>query len=170
MRSRSGRVLLGCQVPGRRRSRGRCKHLRRCGDRRLQEIKWSDWRITGKRRDYSLCKSPLQAMAKLHPACFESAWSMWSRKPMPVLMLIVCDVLACVACPSSLRRRLSVSGGKAPPSRLSASWILVSLVSREKAAQRGGCAEAIVSSLLLSRVLSKAPLGLQCQQFRNNGQ
>ena len=65
---------------------------------------------------------------------------------MPVFMLIVCDLLACAACPfvSFAVSLGSVSGGKAPPSRLRASWILVSLVSRANAAQRVGLADVIV--------------------------
>lgn len=64
---------------------------------------------------------------------------MWSRKPIPVLMLMVCDLLDWLAWPSAFKlsvSRVSVSGGKAPPSRLRASWILVSFVSRASAAQR----------------------------------
>src|SRR5690349_12668034 len=63
---------------------------------------------------------------------------MWSRKPMPVFMLIVCDLLVWLAWPSLIAasRRESVSGGKEPPSRFKASCILVSLVSRAIAAHR----------------------------------
>lgn len=51
---------------------------------------------------YSIChdalwRSPLQFSAMLQPACLASAWSMWSRKPMPVLMEITCDLLVCEA-------------------------------------------------------------------------
>lgn len=64
---------------------------------------------------------------------------------MPVLTAIFCDLLACDAWPSlSERRRESVSGGKSPPSRLMASWILVSLVSRASAAQRVGVEVAMI--------------------------
>lgn len=55
-------------------------------------------------------------------------------------MLIICDLLDWEAWPSppiAADNRESVSGGKEPPSRFSASWILVSLVSRATAAQRG---------------------------------
>ena len=57
---------------------------------------------------------------------------------MPVLTLMVCDLLAWLAWLSAVlsNNPVSVSGGKAPPSRLMASWILVSLVSRARAAQR----------------------------------
>lgn len=56
---------------------------------------------------------------------------------MPELMAIVCDCEACVAWPSELAvSLLSVFGGNAPPSRLIASWIFVSLVSRARAAER----------------------------------
>lgn len=59
---------------------------------------------------------------------------------MPVLTLMVWDLLDWEAWPSpraavSLE---SVSGGNAPPSRLMASWILVSFVSRARAAHLGG--------------------------------
>ena len=86
-----------------------------------------------------LCRSPLQAKSKLHPACLARAWSMWSRKPMPVFTLMVCDLLSCFAWSEPLLDSSfgSVSGGKSPPSRFRASWILVSLVSRVMAAQRG---------------------------------
>ena len=47
--------------------------------------------------EYSLCRSPLQLSARLQPACFDRACSMWSRKPMPVLMLMTWDLLAWVA-------------------------------------------------------------------------
>lgn len=77
---------------------------------------------------------------------------------MPVLMLMTWDLLACVAwpsAPSATWRRESVSGGNAPPSRLSASWILVSFVSRAKAAQRGVVlGEAIVVFVVLMGVSS----------------
>lgn len=89
-----------------------------------------------------LCRSPLQTRARLQPECFASACSMWSRKPMPVFMRMVCDLLFWAAWSSPAeRRRLSVSGGKSPPSRLSAIWMLVSLVSRAMAAQRGAESE-----------------------------
>lgn len=57
---------------------------------------------------------------------------------MPVFTLMVCDLLDWLACPSATEssRRESVSGGKAPPSRFRASWILVSFVSRASAAHR----------------------------------
>lgn len=90
-------------------------------------------------------------MTKLQPACLDSACSMWSRNPMPVCRMMVCDLLVCAACPpAALLRtrsftRSSVSGGKSPPSRLSASWMDVSLVSRARAAHRGvGEEEAIL--------------------------
>lgn len=74
---------------------------------------------------------------------------------MPVLTLMVWDFVACEAWPSSVAvRRGSMSDGKSPPSRLMAIWILVSLVSRAMAAQRGGCGvmAAIVAVLIaLSR-------------------
>ena len=61
---------------------------------------------------------------------------------MPVFMRMVCDLLFWAAWSSPAeRRRLSVSGGKSPPSRLSAIWMLVSLVSRAMAAQRGAESE-----------------------------
>lgn len=40
-----------------------------------------------------------------------------------------------------------MSGGKSPPSRLRASWILVSLVSRARAAQRVGVADPILAGI-----------------------
>ena len=57
---------------------------------------------------------------------------------MPVLMLMVCDLLDWLAWlfASFVKSFESVSGGKSPPSRLMASWILVSLVSRARAAHR----------------------------------
>lgn len=58
---------------------------------------------------------------------------------MPVLTLMVWDLLDWEAWPSFFAavNLSSVSGGKSPPSRLRASWILVSLVSRAMAAHRG---------------------------------
>lgn len=86
-------------------------------------------------------------MAKLQPACFARAWSMWSKKPIPVWTLIVCDLLDCEACPSapSLISLGSVSGGNAPPSRFRASWMLVSLVSRARAVHRGADSGAVMA-------------------------
>ena len=71
---------------------------------------------------------------------------MWSKNPMPVLMLIRCDLLAWAAWPSApLASSLeSVSGGSSPPSRFRASWILVSFVSRAMAAHRGFDGEAML--------------------------
>ncbi|KAI0525648.1 hypothetical protein F5B22DRAFT_353966 [Xylaria bambusicola] len=73
---------------------------------------------------------------------------MWSRKPIPVLILMVCDLLAWLAWPSSVAAfsRASVSGGNPPPSRFSDSCILVSLVSRARAAQRGFTVDPIVDT------------------------
>lgn len=70
---------------------------------------------------------------------------------MPVLMLMVWDWLVWLAWHSSVTalRRTSVSGGNAPPSKFSASWILVSLVSRVTAAQRGFVVDPIVKVFLI---------------------
>lgn len=57
-------------------------------------------KLEGKLVD-SLCRSPLHIIAKLQPACFANACSIWSRKPIPVFTLIVCDLLDCEACPSA---------------------------------------------------------------------
>lgn len=58
----------------------------------------------------ALWRSPLQLSAMLQPACLASACSMWSRKPMPVLMEITCDLLVCEACaPVASSRRGSAS-------------------------------------------------------------
>lgn len=72
---------------------------------------------------------------------------MWSRNPIPVFTLIVCDLLDCAACPSELLERSFwfVSGGNAPPSRFRASWMLVSFVSRSRAVQRGAVSEPIIN-------------------------
>lgn len=84
-----------------------------------------------------LCKSPLQISDRLHPACFANACNIWSKKPIPELMLIVWLLLACEACPSvPLRSLLSVVEGNSPPSRFIARTIFVSLVSRASAAER----------------------------------
>lgn len=101
---------------------------------------------------YGLCRSPLHARTRLQPACLAKAWSMWSRKPMPVFTLMVWDLLDWLAWPSPVLRRASVSGGNAPPSRFSASWILVSFVSRASAAQRGF--EVVVVELILCVVFN----------------
>lgn len=49
-----------------------------------------------------LYRSPLALIAKLHPECFASACSMWSRNPMPVLIVICCVGVNWVACAASL--------------------------------------------------------------------
>lgn len=46
----------------------------------------------------ALYKSPLALMAKLHPECFAKACSIWSRNPIPVLMVTCCVAVNCVAC------------------------------------------------------------------------
>ncbi|KAH6611547.1 hypothetical protein Trco_001567 [Trichoderma cornu-damae] len=87
----------------------------------------------------ALCRSPWQLSAMLQPACLASACSMWSRKPMPVLTEMTCDLLASEACaPVAASSRASASGGSWPPSMLRAIWIDVSLVSRARAAARIG--------------------------------
>lgn len=48
-----------------------------------------------------LIKSPLHLTARLQPACFASAWSMWSRKPIPVEIVICWVEVNCVACGAS---------------------------------------------------------------------
>lgn len=77
-------------------------------------------------------------MARLQPECLASAWSMWSRKPIPVLMEISCDEVVCAACSPASESALAAfgRGARRPPSRFKESWILVSLVSRERVALR----------------------------------
>lgn len=44
-----------------------------------------------------LCKSPLHNSCRLHPLCFAKACSMWSKKPIPVSIMMFCEVESCVA-------------------------------------------------------------------------
>ena len=104
-----------------------------------------------------LYKSPLHRTRKLQPACFASACSMWSRKPMPVSISTCCEAEDCEACVFFVSVLLEPKGGggkcgeegraeSSPPSRERETWIFVSLVSRSMRAVRaeGGCEEPIV--------------------------
>jgi len=73
---------------------------------------------------------------------------------MPVSMWISCDLELCDAC-VLVEPLVSVSdkGSRGPPSRLSRSWILVSLVSRLIVAVRRG--ELIVKSVVVSQLGSE---------------
>lgn len=80
---------------------------------------------------------------------------------MPVSTLMVWDLLDWLAWPACVAAvsRGSVSGGKPPPSKFSASWILVSLVSRANAAQRGAgepCASDPIFFFFYSFVVSSS--------------
>ena len=61
-------------------------------------------------------------------------------------------------------RRLSVEEGKEPPSRFIANWILVSLVSRERAAERtlGDCVSTILGNVV---VMNERRGGLSVQKM-----
>lgn len=82
---------------------------------------------------------------------------MWSRNPIPVLMVICCVGVNWVACAASLNGTMPFfaasaswgsegagkclegsNGGRMPPSKERETWILVSLVSRESVAVRAG--------------------------------
>lgn len=70
---------------------------------------------------------------------------------------MVCDFDACVAWPSApFVSLLSVSFGKAPPSILMANWILVSFVSRARAAERTLCSVFPAIVELMSEIVNNS--------------
>ena len=86
-----------------------------------------------------LYRSPFVCSTRLQPACLASACSMWSRKPMPVSMCMVWESEVCKAWVLDKPRGKPVDrSSRGPPSRLSVSWTLVSLVSRLMVAVRRG--------------------------------
>ena len=88
---------------------------------------------------------------------------MWSKKPMPVSMLICWDFDVCAAWSLLLPFVSATSSiaGKAPPSRLSESWIFVSLVSRLIVAERMRFSDDMLLSIFWR--LIGTSIHLRCQ-------